>query len=115
MAIVAAQQCRDQVATIAADPPVAVVRRLHREHVETDAHESTSLSNLASPPAPASCELRLRSPATHDGGILGAGVRQGRSRKVSASSPSVNVRRLRDLSRLSPRKRLGSPKGMKDD
>ena len=45
MAVVAGQQRRDQVPAVATDPPVAVVRRLHGEHVESDSHETTSLSS----------------------------------------------------------------------
>jgi hypothetical protein len=44
MAVVPREQRRDEVPAVAANPPVSMVRRLHREHVESDSHETTSLS-----------------------------------------------------------------------
>jgi hypothetical protein len=45
MAIISCQQGGNQMPAIAADAPVAVMGRLHGEHVESDPHETTSLSS----------------------------------------------------------------------
>src|SRR4051812_16089095 len=53
VAVVAGQEGGNKLLAIAADPPCPVLRRLHGEHVETDSHETTSVS-----PWPISSESR---------------------------------------------------------
>ena len=73
--VVAGEQRRDEVRAVAADPPGAVVGRLHGEHVESDSHREDLpvVGRRAGRPSAAAVAARLARPP--DGPSLGAQLR----------------------------------------